>query len=270
MPEQKKSLVANARMYAVTPAVAAAWRALFDWLASRSGVQLTYIDHAAPAPLDTLWAREDLGAAFMCGYPFALAEHKPRLLAAPVPATPRYDGQPQYCTDLIVRADSRFARLRDTAGARIGWTVTHSQSGYNAVRQHLLAQLDLHYRQWIGPLVTPRRVIDALLKDEIDIGPLDSYVHDLLERHDPATASRVRVIASTAMTPIPPLIASPSVNDETATRLRRSLLSLGDDPAMRTTLDALLIDRFVEVDPSVYDILPRRAREADIAGVPAP
>jgi ABC-type phosphate/phosphonate transport system substrate-binding protein len=72
------------------------------------------------------------------------------------------------------------------------------------------------------------------------------------------------------MTPIPPLIASPSVNDETATRLRRSLLSLGDDPAMRTTLDALLIDRFVEVDPSVYDILPRRAREADVAGVPAP
>ena len=263
-------LVANARMYAVTPAVAEAWRALFDWLARTADVPLSYVDHAPPAPLDTLWTRDDLGAAFMCGYPFALAERKPRLLAAPVPAPPRYGGRPQYCTDLIVRADSRFAGLRDTAGARIGWTVTHSQSGYNAVRQHLLAQLDLHYRQWIGPLVTPRRVIDALLKDEIDVGPLDSYAHDLLRRHDPATTSRLRVIASTAMTPIPPLIAAASVDDETAARLRRSLLSLGDEPAMRMALDALLIDRFVEVDPSAYDMLPRWAREADVAGVPAP
>ena len=47
------SLVANAR--AVTPAAAAAWRVLFDAVARRSGVPLSYIDHAAPAPLEALW-----------------------------------------------------------------------------------------------------------------------------------------------------------------------------------------------------------------------
>ncbi|MEA2930720.1 MAG: hypothetical protein QOG38_3148, partial [Hyphomicrobiales bacterium] len=41
-------LVANARMYAVTPAVSAAWRDLFAWVAKASGVPLTYLDHAAP------------------------------------------------------------------------------------------------------------------------------------------------------------------------------------------------------------------------------
>ena len=56
-------LIANARMYAVTPAVREAWQRLFDWMAGTSGVPLEYIDHAAPAPLETLWAREDLGGA---------------------------------------------------------------------------------------------------------------------------------------------------------------------------------------------------------------
>jgi len=122
---------------------------------------------------------------------------------------------------------------------------------------------------WIGPLVTPRRVIDAVLAGEIDVGPLDSYVHDLLRRRDPATTSRLRVVESTAMTPIPPLIASPLVDDETALRVRETLLAC-DGEKMRAALDALLISRFAEADASAYDLYPRWAREADAGGVRAP
>ena len=70
-------LAANARMYSVTPAVKAAWQELFAWVAKESGVPLAYLDHAAPAPLEDLWTRGDLGAAFMCGFPFASAAAKP-------------------------------------------------------------------------------------------------------------------------------------------------------------------------------------------------
>src|SRR3981081_4299348 len=128
------SLIANARMYAVTPAVKAAWQDLFAFVARISGIPLAYLDHAAPAPLEALWARADLGAAFMCGFPFASAAPRPVALAAPVPSPARYGGMPRYCTDFIVRADSPFATLSETFGGRIGWTVGHSQSGYNAVR----------------------------------------------------------------------------------------------------------------------------------------
>ena len=103
-------LAANARMYAVTPAVKAAWQDLLAWVAQASAVPLAYLDHAAPAPLEDLWARDDLGAAFMCGFPFASAKRKPQILAAPVPSPPRYGGRPCYCTDLVVRADSAAAR----------------------------------------------------------------------------------------------------------------------------------------------------------------
>src|SRR6202035_2243513 len=95
------TLIANARMYAVTPTVREAWRALFDWLGRHADVPLEYVDHAAPAPLEAVWSRGDLGATFMCGFPFALAAPRPQLLAAPIPSPPRYRGQPTYCTDLV-------------------------------------------------------------------------------------------------------------------------------------------------------------------------
>ena len=64
--------IANARMYAVTPAVEAAWRALLAQVAEDAGVLLHYVHYPAPQPLESLWARADLGAVFMCGFPVAL------------------------------------------------------------------------------------------------------------------------------------------------------------------------------------------------------
>jgi ABC-type phosphate/phosphonate transport system substrate-binding protein len=261
------SLVANARMYAVTPGVREAWRTLFDWIARTSGVPLEYIDHAAPAPLETLWARQDLGATFMCGFPFASAACKPSLIAAPVPSPPRYSGLPRYCTDFIVRADRPFATLSDTFGGRIGWTVGHSQSGYNAVRFHLLRyrleQNEPLFAQWVGPLITPRRVIEYVIEGKVDVGPLDSYVHDLLKHHEPATASRLRTVESTVMTPIPPLVASPTVAERDLGRLRGALISGAIETELAPTLEVLMVMRFAPIDPANYAVLLTQAREAD-------
>jgi ABC-type phosphate/phosphonate transport system substrate-binding protein len=264
------SRVANARMYAVTPAVKTAWQDLFAWVAKTSGVPLAYLDHAAPAPLEALWTRDDLGAAFMCGFPFASAARRPQPLVAPVPSPPRYAGLPQYCTDLIVRADRDLAGMSDPFAGRIGWTVAHSQSGYNAVRHHLLGRTVSPKPQWVGPLVTPRAVIEAVLNDRVDVGPLDSYVHDLIRRHEPETAEKLRVLESTLMTPIPLLVASPGIDGETSERLRRALLSCHAESALAATLEALLVSHFVAVDPTPYDVLVLRAQDADRAGITKP
>ena len=268
------SLIANARMYAVTPAVREAWRTLFDWAARKSGVPLEYIDHAAPEPLETLWARADLGATFMCGFPFASAIRKPALLAAPVPSPPRYGALPRYCTDFIVRGDRPFARLSDTFGGRIGWTVGHSQSGYNAVRCHLSRcrreNSEPLFAEWVGPLITPRRVIEHVIAGKIDVGPLDSYVHDLLKRNEPETTVRLRTVESTAMTPIPPLIVSSTVADDIVERLRGALMSGAIQTELAATFDVLVMTRFAAVKPTDYAVLLSQAREADRQEIPTP
>ena len=44
----RMTLIANARMYSVTPAAAAAWRAMFEGVARKAGVALEVVDCVAP------------------------------------------------------------------------------------------------------------------------------------------------------------------------------------------------------------------------------
>ena len=89
-------MIVNARMYAVATPVVQAWRALFALAGTRAVVDWSWIDHAAPAPVNALWARPDCGCVFMCGLPFISSPVRKRLLAAPVPALPRYGDRPVY------------------------------------------------------------------------------------------------------------------------------------------------------------------------------
>jgi len=260
------ALVANARMYAVTPAVRDLWAALFARVSRLSGVDLTYVDHAAPAPLDDLWSRPDLGLAFACGYPFATGAFPLRPVAAPVARGERYGGRPVYATDLVGRADGRARRLEETFGGRIGWTVAHSQSGFNAVRSYLAAIGAPSYREAVGPLVTPRRVIEAVLEGRIDVGPLDSFFHDLLARHEPDLAARLRTLATTPLTPMPLLAASAGIPDETVERLRRALLGIDRDEAASPLLEALSLSGFAPVQAADYAPLLEAAQRGDAAG----
>lgn len=252
------ALIANARMYAVNPAAAVAWKALFAWVSRESGVALDAIDHAYPARLSALWERPDLGCGFVCGLPFLLRQDGLQPVAAPVPVGA---GGPVYATHFLVRRDHPAQRLEDLTGGRIGYTADDSQSGLGAPRHHLMrlrGDGQPLFAEAIGPLVTPRRVVAALAEDRIDVGPLDSYAWALIARHEPALAARFRIIASTDPTPMPFLAAAGNVEAETVARLRAALLGF-DDPDIA---DALCLTGFAAVDVVAYDVIARRWREA--------
>jgi ABC-type phosphate/phosphonate transport system substrate-binding protein len=265
-------LIANARMYSVTARAATAWRALLEWVIERAGVSAEAIDYPPTRPIASLWARRDLGCAFICGYPYALAAPKPILLAAPVPSPDAYGGKPVYWSDIVVRADAPFAGLGDVFGHRLGYTTEDSQSGYQAVRE-LLAPYAHEaggrlFTATVGPLITPRRVAEAIIAGEADAGPLDSYAHDLIRAHEPQFAAQLKTIATTTPTPIPPLVAAPGIAAADVERLRAALLDTAKASELRSIRTALLLDGFALVEPEDYGVLLQRARDADRYGYP--
>lgn len=276
IPDARASppLVANARMYAVNAHVAALWERLFAWIADEAGVRLEVVAHPAPQPLEALWRRTDLGCVFMCGYPWSTwrerADDRPHLLAAPVPSPPRYNGQPVYCTDIVVRQDSPYLDVEALRGARFAYTIEHSQSGWHAPRNFLAANALAAGGRWfsevVGPLHTPRAVVDALVEGSIDAGPLDSWWHDLLRKHESATAARLRTIASTPMTPIPPLVCAASTPAALRARLPATLERVGTHPTLRDLREALLIRGFTRVAAEDYAMLWRQASHTDALG----
>jgi ABC-type phosphate/phosphonate transport system substrate-binding protein len=268
------SYVANARMYSVDPGAASAWRELFEWLARESGVDMRAIDHAFPARLADLWSRPDLGCAFMCGLPYKLRKHPPRPVAAPVPLGAPVPGEPVYATCLAVKADSAFRSLQDTFGGRVGYTAEDSHSGYNALRHHLLPFRQQRggnlYRESVGPLTTPRRVIEAILAGDIDVGPLDSYALDLMRRHDVDLAAQIRVVATTDAAPIPFLVASRECPDDVVAALQSALMKFGDVAACAGLREQLCLQGFAPVVIADYDLMLRWDAEARGAGYPHP
>lgn len=263
-------MIANARMYSLNAATASAWRTLLEWVVAESGVACAVIDYPAPQPLPDLWARTDLGCVFMCGYPFARSSPRPTLLAAPVPAGAEFGGEPIYWTDIVVRADSPFRQLSDVIGRRFAYTTTESQSGYQAPRALLAPLAHAHggklFSATVGPLVTPRRVVNAVLTGDADAGPLDSYAHRLLQATEPALAMELRVIATTLPTAIPPLVASPTIAAAEAAQLTEALLAVRHADWLGPIRTTLGLEGFVRVAAAHYDALVARADAADASG----
>jgi len=257
---------ANARMYSATPAVKAAWHDLFRWVLAHAGLQWPMLDHDPPASLADLWRRDDLGLAMMCGLPYSQRSIRPLLIAAPVPSPQRYGSRPIYFSDLVVKADSRFRRLEDTFGGVAGYTVDDSFSGHIAFRRHLLQYRGAGgplYKRAVGGLIHARGVIDALVAGRIDVGPLDSYYHDLLRRNDPQFAAQVRIVAVTRAVPIPPLVATDALDPDAIARLREAIASASHAPDLAGQRELLMLERFAVPEPADYDVLIDAKREAD-------
>ncbi|MFC5520394.1 phosphate/phosphite/phosphonate ABC transporter substrate-binding protein [Polaromonas jejuensis] len=271
MPPSEESAqpVANARMYSATPSVKADWKQLLAWALARAGLPWNVIDYDAPAPLSALWARNDLGLAMMCGLPFAQRINEarpPTLVAAPLPSPARYGGKPVYFTDIVVRADAPYRTLEDTFGGVVGYTLADSMSGGVALRRHLesyrTAARPRLYREAVGDLIHARGVIEALATGRIDVGPLDSYYHDLLRRHEPGFAAQVRIIASTPALPIPPLVATATLHKDELARLREALLATAAAPELAPVMERLLLAGFAIPDPADYRPLAAMAAAA--------
>jgi ABC-type phosphate/phosphonate transport system substrate-binding protein len=266
--------IANARMYAVTPAVEALWQELLRHVAEDAGVALNYLPYPAPQPLEHLWSRADLGAVFMCGFPLALRMAPVTPIAAPVPRADWAGGRAVYRSDLIVRADSPYQRLEDTFGHRAGFTVAHSHSGFNAFRHHLLPhrgpQRPRLYASMSGDLITARRILDGVREGSIDIGPLDAYWHLLIARHAAQLTRGIRVLESTQLAPIPCFVAAAGAPPDQVRRLRAAFVAAEQRPWFAPLGEELLLQGFAPADAKDYALLLAWDREAKAAGYDQP
>jgi ABC-type phosphate/phosphonate transport system substrate-binding protein len=260
-------LFANARMYSVTPAVAQAWRDLLTWVLARAEVPWSVLDYPAPRPLGELWQRDDLGCALMCGLAHAVSFPRAVPVIAPVAGAPRYASEPIYFTDIVARADSSYTSLEDTFGARVGYTVRDSHSGYVALREHLLpyrlARGAPLYAEVIGSLVSPRAVAEALIAGRIDVGPLDSYAHDLLRANEPQLAGHLRVVATTRSAPIPPFVATAPLPPDAVQKLQAAFAQAIAAPELQSVRERLLLAKFVVPRPEDYATFHARSAASD-------
>jgi len=246
-------MIANARMYSVSPEAAGLWRRLLTAVIEHAGADVQLLEHTEPKPINELWQRADKAAVFMCGLPYSLSDPRPELIAAPVPAPDEFRGRPEYWSEMVVRSDSAHRTIEDTFGGRIALTVPDSQSGCLAALFYLKSAANQYppYREVIAPQVTPLGAITAVIDGAADVAPIDSYAYHLLKKYRWDLTSQLRSVARTMRTPIPPLVAS-RPGFET---LRSAFLEAHKIDSIKPLLAGLLLERFVHPDPDSYGAL---------------
>jgi ABC-type phosphate/phosphonate transport system substrate-binding protein len=249
-------MIANARMYSVTPKVAALWRSLLAAVLGKVDAPIDIVDHAPPAPISELWRRPDKAAVFMCGLPWSLATPRPTLVVAPRPSPAAYGGRACYWTDLVVRAESPFQSLEQTFGHRLALTTAESQSGYAAPLYALMAHGGAKplYREIIEPRFTPMGALTAVIENKAEVAPIDSYALALLTKYAPDLTAQVRIIKSTEPTAIPAVVAS----GQAPAGVAAAFLSAGAEASTRALMDQLLLHSFARPEVDAYDALRER------------
>ena len=263
------TLLACSRLYNAAPPHAQAWNELFHEIGRLSGLSLRTVDWAAPARLEELWARPDLGMAFLCGRPYLQAGARHRIIAAPL--TSESGERPVYRTLLLARASSGWNRIEDSFGSRLGRMPAHSQSGYNALRFMLApyAGADLLYAESVE-LETPADCVRALQESRVDVIPLDSFFHLLLADEYPELGRRLVILGASPFTSMPFLAGSPELAPHAVRALRDALELWSLSPAYEDIRKALCLRGFAFPSPADYAALAVQEAEALRLGYPCP
>jgi phosphonate transport system substrate-binding protein len=241
-----------------------------------------YLADRLAGPVELLvgvsWEEQDrqldagaIDVAFICGLPYTQKHDRPdrpiELLCAPVMAAPRYEEQPVYFTDVIVRREDPARAFTDLRGRRWAYSDAGSHSGYNVVRHHLLALGET--AGYFGRAVAAGSQHDSIrmvLDGRADASGIDSTVLELEQARQPALAGSLRTIAALGPSPIPPVVVARGLAAPLKTRLRALFLGMAADREGRAILAEGRMMGFVRVRDEDYDTIRAMVRRATDAG----
>jgi len=216
------------------------WQELGDRL-RKSGIQAP-VNLSRDGGDESYWLDPDLLLGQTCGYPFStILKDKVHYVGTPVYDVEGCSG-PNYSSAIVVRTNADLT-LDNWQQGRFVFNSQMSLSGYRAVRA-MVGEPESFFTcvaQSGGHRISARRVA----KGDGDIAALDAVCWHLLQEHEPATASLLKVIGWTKLRPGLPLITSLETLPETIVILRKVLQEV-------VAPRKLSIDRFQILDGFDY------------------
>ncbi len=199
--------------------------------------------------------RADVG--FLCGllYTHLIAREAcpVELLAAPVLTGARYQGQPLYFSDVVVRADSSFFSFADLEGCTWAYNEGASHSGCNLVNYSLLERGKSP--DYFGSLMKSGSHLNSLrmvLAGQAEAAAIDSHLLDVVLYRD-VQAAGIRVVDTLGPSAVPPIVVARRLDPDLKRTLREMLVTMHNDPFSARVLHEGGIERFVSVDDEWYD-----------------
>ena len=228
------------------------YKDLIDYISKQSGYKVEFKQRKTYFEVNELLTEKKLDFAFICTGAYLEAQINKRpieLLAVPV-----VNGKPYYQAYVIVNTDSEFRKIDDLKGASFAFTDPLSNTGYLYVVNYLK-----------GIKTTPEKFfnriiftyahdysIQAVKRKLVDGASVDGLVYEYLEKFEPKKIEGLRIINKSKEFGIPPFVVRKDLDQQIKSKLRKVLLNMHQDPEGKMLLKKIMIDKFIEVDESIY------------------
>lgn len=220
---------------------------------------VVFVQRGSYREIVELLGKNQLDAAWLCGFPFVRNEQHLRLLAVPL-----FQDKPFYRSYLIVPAeDTRTSTLVDLRGKSFAYSDPDSNSGF-LYTQYALAQIGERSDVFFGRTFytwAHRKVVDAVAVKLAQGGAVDGYVWETLRHSHPELTARTRVVEQSPEFGFPPFVARASLSETDFASLRQVLVTMRNDVEGNKLLVQLNLDGFVPGARKLYDSIARMAEK---------
>ena len=228
------------------------YKELLDLVSEKLGRPVQIVQRKTYQEVNDLIEQNLIDAAFVCTGAYVKGHNKfgMELLVAPI-----VNGAPVYYSYIIVHKNSHITGLEGLRNKEFAFTDPMSNTG-KAAPTSMLAKLGESPESFFSETLftySHDNSIKAVAHNIVAGAAVDSLVWDYLYRRDNPDTLLTRIVQRSEPYGIPPFVVAPATAPELKEKLKEIFLEMHNSKVGANILQAIMIERFVEVNDDTYD-----------------
>jgi phosphonate transport system substrate-binding protein len=229
------------------------YRALTNYVASRTGKQAVFISGLTYGQVDDLFMSRRVDVGFLCNSHYARRKTAVKLEPIAAPVITDY-GEPKFQIYIIVPMDSPIKSFDDLKGKSIDLADPLSSTTLYAAS--MLRKKNETIQSFFGKTIysgSHDMTIELVANKMVDAGFIDGHIWDYHTNADPVFSAKTRILHRSRDFTIPPVVVRKSTPEDLKRKLRQVLLTMHEYAEGREILKKLRIEKFVDIKERDYD-----------------
>lgn len=230
------------------------WRAFAEYIGGQLGRSTVLLQRKTYEEVNLLLANGDADISFMSTGAYCSYRGREKLDVA---AMVVYQHEKMYNSYLIIRTDNKeIYSLADMRGKSIAFSDVLSYSGHMIVVKELAEKYQLMPGNYFNRYIYTNshdKSLWAVRDRVVDGAAVDSLVYDQIQEYHPEMLGELKIVQVMGPIPIGPIVVRSDLPEQQKLKLRQVLLHMHEDRAMAASLRRIMIDRFAEPEPELYE-----------------
>lgn len=251
----------GALRFAITSAVGSDpefmnYRKVTGYITGKMGMKSVFISGLTYNQIDKLFSEGNIDVGFLCNSHFARRKKEVGFEPLVAPIVTGYNTA-KFQIYIIVHKDSGIASLDDLRNRTVDFSDPLSTTTiYGA---DMLLKKNETLKTYFEKTIysgSHDMTIELVANRLVDAGFIDGHIWDYHDKVRPRYSAETKIIHKSPDVTIPPVVVPRTMDEETKKKIKEILLTMHEDAQGKELLQAMRIDRFIEVSDKDYrDVL---------------